>query len=423
MDWEVAGKDKGAAGGAAPKSPNRKGKKMKKRVIAAVVIVAAIALLNIQSCIKNQPKNLSWPTSGLATMLPDPPTKKGEVNSDSDKSFSADIAGVSDEQYKSYVESCKEKGFTTDAESDTDTYEAYSSEGYKLRLTHYSFSSDNEMTISLDAPIEMGALSWPTSGVGSNAPVPTSKKGKVDSDSSTRFHAYVGDTDKSAYSAYVDACITAGFDVDYHKGDTTFYADRSDGVHINVEYKGFNTISVTVSVNETSSSSSKSDSSTTGSETKSDATTSSKSEDASSAAAAPSDSGASSMIDSAKSSAKSLADKGKSLLKSITGNGETYDSIYEEYSKKLNDMTPGKIDEFNSEADESDGSISSLAEISNNKVADLAEVCTEGIQKMAELMYRNGDDYSVYEENASKLYSVYEDCGTQIYDAYLARAV
>ena len=129
------------------------------------------------------------------------------------------------------------------------------------------------------------------------------------------------------------------------------------------------------------------------------------------------------MIDSAKSSAKSLADKGKSILKSITGNGDTYDSIYEEYSAKLNDMTPGKIDEFNSEADASDGSIESLAEISNNKVADLAEVCTEGIQKMAEVMYRNGDDYSVYEENAQKLYSVYEDCGTQIYDAYLARAV
>ncbi len=426
MDWEVAGKDKGAAGGAAPKSPNRKGKKMKKRVIAAVVIVAAIALLNIQSCIKSQPKNLSWPTSGLATMLPDPPTKKGEVNTDSDKSFSADIAGVSDEQYKSYVESCKEKGFTTDAETGTDTYEAYSNEGYKLRLTHYSFSSDNEMSISLDAPIVMGTLTWPTSGVGSNAPAPTSKKGKVDSDSSTWFHAYVGDTDKSAYSTYVDACIAAGFDVDYHKGDTTFYADRSDGVHINVEYKGFNTISVTVKIQKSDSSDSKSDSSATESETKSETSTSdastSKSEDASTAATAPSDSGASSMIDSAKSSAKSLADKGKSLLKSITGNGETYDSIYEEYSKKLNDMTPGKIDEFNSEADASDGSISSLAEISNNKVADLAVVCTEGIQKMAEVMYRNGDDYSVYEENASKLYSVYEDCGTQIYDAYLARA-
>ncbi len=421
MDWEVAGKDKGAAGGAAPKSPNRKGKKMKKRVIAAVVIVAAIALLNIQSCIKNQPKNLSWPTSGLATMLPDPPTKKGEVNSDSESRFGANIEECNEDQFKTYVESCKEKGFTTDAEAGTTYYRAYSSDGYKLSLSYYS--STKEMPISLSSPMQLGTLTWPTAGAGSNAPAPTSKKGRIDSDSSTWFYAYVGDTDKAAFSAYADACIAAGFDVDYNKDDTMFYGYKSDGTYITLDYEGFNIMSVTVSVNETSSSSSKSDSSTTGSETKSDATTSSKSEDASSAAAAPSDSGASSMIDSAKSSAKSLADKGKSLLKSIAGNGETYDSIYEEYSKKLNDMTPGKIDEFNSEADESDGSISSLAEISNNKVADLAEVCTEGIQKMAELMYRNGDDCSVYEENASKLYSVYEDCGTQIYDAYLARAV
>lgn len=129
------------------------------------------------------------------------------------------------------------------------------------------------------------------------------------------------------------------------------------------------------------------------------------------------------MIDNAKSSAKGLLDKGKSILNSLTGNGDTYDSIYEEYSKKLTDMTPGKIDEFNSEADASDGSINTLAEISNNKVSDLAEVCTEGIEKMAQVMYRNGDDYSVYEENSKKLYSVYEDCGTQVYNAYLARAV
>ena len=129
------------------------------------------------------------------------------------------------------------------------------------------------------------------------------------------------------------------------------------------------------------------------------------------------------MLDKAKNSAQSLADKGKSILKSITGNSETYDSIYEEYSTKITDMTPGKIDEFNSEADASDGEISTLAEISNNKVSDLAEVCTEGMGKMAELMYRNGDDYSVYEENAQKLYSVYESCGTEIYNAYLDRAV
>lgn len=246
MDWEVAGQDSTGNGGKVPSpiSPRRKGGKLKKRVIAVVVLVALIAFFNISSCIRNQPKNLTWPSTGLATMLPDPPTSKGEVSADSDTQFSAHIDKCSQEQYKAYVESCKEKGFTVDAEGDTSAFSAYNNDGYELRLSY--FSSKEEISVNLSAPVEMGVLSWPTSGAGSYAPKPVSTKGKVSSDSSTFFSVVVGDTDSTAYGEYVDSCIAAGFNVDYHKGETSFYADNSNGVHISVSSEGFSTMKVTV---------------------------------------------------------------------------------------------------------------------------------------------------------------------------------
>lgn len=245
MDWEVAGKDKGAGESSpSPVPPKRKGKKMKKWVIVVALLAILVVYFNARSCIKNQPKNLSWPTTGLATMLPDPPTKKGEVRTNSDERFDADVAKCSEDQFNAYVESCKEKGFTVDAESNSGRYSAYTDEGYKLEL--YYWSSNETLSIDLDAPIDMGTLAWPTTGAGSNAPAPASAKGKVDSESSTRFVAYVGDTDPAAYSTYVDSCIAAGYSVDYHKGDTSFYGDRSDGAHLAVDYLGFNTMRVTV---------------------------------------------------------------------------------------------------------------------------------------------------------------------------------
>ena len=252
MDWEVAGKDKGkgtASDAASPqKPPQRKGRKMKTWAIVVLVIVVLAIAGKITSCAKDQPSDLDWPTTGLAKMLPEPPTKKGEANTNSAEQLDADIEDCTESQFKDYVESCKDKGFTVDAIEDTDSYTAYTEKSYKLDLCYYG--SMEEMSITLDAPIEMGDIAWPTSGSGSYAPAPVSTKGKITSESSDYFTAYVGDTDKAAYSAYVDSCIAAGYNVDYSKGDTSFYADRADGAYINVSFEGFNTMKAYVDLTD-----------------------------------------------------------------------------------------------------------------------------------------------------------------------------
>lgn len=249
MEWEAAGRpgEKDSVQGSMP--PKKKGGKGKLAGIAVVALVLIFVISRIGSCggsssSKTATKDLAWPTSGLATMLPEPPSKKGEVHANSDTRLWADIEECSAEQYTAYVEACKDKGFTVDAEAKTSSYVAYSGDGHKLRVS-YSESS-KEIGLTLDAPIQMGTISWPASGPASLIPAPASLAGKIDGDSSKYFHAYIGETDAAAYAAYVDACIAAGYDVDYYRGDTGFHADNANGVHVAVDYLGFNTMYITV---------------------------------------------------------------------------------------------------------------------------------------------------------------------------------
>ena len=96
----------------------------------------------------------------------------------------------------------------------------------------------------------------------------------------------------------------------------------------------------------------------------------------------------------------------------------TYQSILDDYTKQIQDATPGLVEEYNTESADKTGDIEALAELSNSKVEKLAEICNEGVQKMAELMLKNGDDQETYEEWAGKLQDVYTEYSTQITDAY-----
>lgn len=100
----------------------------------------------------------------------------------------------------------------------------------------------------------------------------------------------------------------------------------------------------------------------------------------------------------------------------------SYQSILDEYSKKLKEATPGLVDEYKNEAAKHSGDINKLAEISNDKVGKLAEISNEGIGEMANIMYLNGDDYDTYEEWSQKLMDVYTEYAEKIMDAYIDSA-
>lgn len=103
--------------------------------------------------------------------------------------------------------------------------------------------------------------------------------------------------------------------------------------------------------------------------------------------------------------------------------GTTYQSILDEYTKKLTDAAPGLVNEYNTESADKAGDVNALAELSNSKISKLAEICNEGIQKMAELKLKNNDDESTYTEWAGKLQTVYTEQAQSITDAYMSSAM
>jgi hypothetical protein len=98
----------------------------------------------------------------------------------------------------------------------------------------------------------------------------------------------------------------------------------------------------------------------------------------------------------------------------------TYQSVLDEYTKKLQEEAPKLVDEYNAEYPSIQGGINALAELSNKKVATLAEISNEGVTKMAGIQLNTQDDYSVYEEWVGKLIDVYSKEAQKIFDAYMA---
>lgn len=100
----------------------------------------------------------------------------------------------------------------------------------------------------------------------------------------------------------------------------------------------------------------------------------------------------------------------------------TYQSILDDYTKQIQDATPGLVEEYNTESAEISNDLNALAELSNSKIEELADISNAGIEEMAELMTKNGDEYDTYEEWAGKLQDVYSDYASQITDAYTSSA-
>lgn len=158
-------------------TPTKKKKKpiYKRWWFYVIVVIAAIAVT--VSVSGNKSEKIKWDDMILSEQLPEPPKNKGEIHENTAEKLWVDINKISDKQYNDYTEACKAKGFTVDPESDSTSYGAYNSEGYKLSLSHYG--SEDEMKIELEKPIEMSSIAWPTSKAGKQLPAPKSTKGSL----------------------------------------------------------------------------------------------------------------------------------------------------------------------------------------------------------------------------------------------------
>jgi len=210
-----------------------------KKILAIFLVL--VMVFSLAAC---GGETIKWDDIILGDKLPEPPAKKGEIHTNAADDLWIDINDLSDKQFNDYVEACKEMGFTIDAEANSSSYNAYNADGYKLSLGHYG--SDADMSIQLEAPMEMTTISWPTSIAGQMLPTPKSTTGKFSYEYDDNFFVYVGNTTRDDYAEYVTACSEKGFNVDYSKGDDYYYADNSDGWHISVRYEGNNIMTIDI---------------------------------------------------------------------------------------------------------------------------------------------------------------------------------
>ena len=222
------------------------GKKYKKPIYKRVwfIILVLILLVSLTKGADNKPEKIEWNSLVLSKQLPEPDLKKGNISTDSDSYLSVSFQKATDEDFKEYIETCKNMGYVEESYRSDSSYSAYRKDGYQLDLWY----KENKKTleISLYAPAQMDYLTMPKSGLGSTIPVPDSIRGTILKDSTDRFSVRVGETPKEAFRDYVKACEDAGFVVDYDKKDTTFSAYNEEGAFLKVTYISFQMMDITV---------------------------------------------------------------------------------------------------------------------------------------------------------------------------------
>lgn len=226
-------------------TPTKKKKKpiYKRWWFYVIVVIAAITVA--ASVSGNKSEKIKWDDMILSEQLPEPPKKNGKINDNTAEALSVEIYKISDKQFNNYVEACKAKGFTVDSESDySSSYDAYNAAGYKLSLGYYG--SRDQMEIELEKPIEMSAITWPTSKAGKQLPAPKSTTGKFSYENDDGFSVYIGNTSKDDYNSYVKACSDKGFTVNYNKDDNFYDADNNAGWHVSIKYEGNNIMSIDI---------------------------------------------------------------------------------------------------------------------------------------------------------------------------------
>ena len=211
--------------------------------IVAFVLIIPFFVCDTQNT-SSRTEKIVWKDIVMNEVLPEPKSKKGRIITNSDKSLSIYISNSTKEAYSKYAEACQEKGFNVESEKGTNSYDAYNSEGYKLRL--YYTETSKEYNISLDAPIQMKENAWITTPLSKLVPEPQSKTGKVESNSEKYFTYYAGKTSKEEYSTYANSVLNAGFSKDYSSGEKYFYGTNPEGYKIDIRYQGNNIMRISI---------------------------------------------------------------------------------------------------------------------------------------------------------------------------------
>ena len=209
--------------------------------LAVVLLVPYVSLFKLDY---GDAEKFAWSDILLADVVPEPESRFGEIIGNSSEYLSLYVYRTSAADYGEYVDACKEKGFTVEADQSEQSYYAYNADGYKLSL--YYDESNRKMHIGVDAAEQQGTLVWPDGIIASMLPVPASTTGEITQDDEKGFQAYVSNTPIDEFKNYVAACADRGFNIDAYESDESYSAENSEGYKLSVSYQGNSVISISV---------------------------------------------------------------------------------------------------------------------------------------------------------------------------------
>ena len=216
---------------------------MRRKIYAVAALV--LALVTLSGCIGLERK--TWPQTELAQMLPEPKFRLRTFYDSTDR-ISATFSKVSESRFRSYVNSCKELGFTEETEETSEYFNAFNKDGYHLELDMYG--GENEMNLYFTAPRRMAEFVWPDTEAGRLIPAPPETYGTVEWEYEDGFCIYVGNMTREDFRQYVEACRAAGFSADFRKDADYFYAENGEGYTLSIGYEGFSTVCICLSVSD-----------------------------------------------------------------------------------------------------------------------------------------------------------------------------
>lgn len=219
-----------------------------KRINLVALLLAIILLLPYGNLLNsdsergnNTKEQFEWEHIILNNIIPEPTSFYGSVYSNSDEYLSLTIYDNGEEDYRNYVEKCIEMGFDIEIEQQALSFIAYNKDGYKITI---EFEYSEDISIELEAPDEYNKISWPKKGMAQILPTPESSMGRIDTNDSEKFKAYVSEMSKALFNEYVNECVENGFDVDEINRDKSFSAKNSDGYKLEIEYIGNSVICI-----------------------------------------------------------------------------------------------------------------------------------------------------------------------------------
>lgn len=226
-------------------------------IVALILFIPFFGLYNSNGSSNSSSKATKINISNVELIdeLPIPDKLYGRISTDRKDLLDIEIADVTKQDFKDYVEKCIDKGYTIDKDDTWDTvFDAYNEKGYNIRVNFSDYGKKTTMDITLKAPEKMEEFEWPTSGLGTKVPNSKSNYGRICWDNSESFIVHVGNTSKTEYNEYVKECENNGYTLEYSKGEKTYSAKNEEGYKLSLMYLGGDRMEISVKVPDEKSS-------------------------------------------------------------------------------------------------------------------------------------------------------------------------